>query len=219
MLRRTFVLSALVFLGVAATGCGEDVPTYFAPGLQPLEEVTAPAPAATATDPHPETLVLRSGSLDAYDWTHGRAYVHAPIARVYEALRDPDVTTDRRRVAEYSATQNTEMEYPFSYRVHNVVHDLVTIEFDMSFRLGPLAGSESVPTSVGVRYQKTFGSSFIDLIQGSVVARQVDANTTELMMVRHLKSASTTTADTEQYLQDLFASLLARVRGQPLPRY
>lgn len=219
MRRRTFVLSGLVFFALAATGCGSDEATAFAPGLQPLEEVTAPAPTATATDPYPEVLVMRSGHLTAYDWAHGHAYVHAPIARVYEALRDPEVNTDRRRVDEFTTTNDSEPDYPFSYRVHNVVNDVVTLEFDVSYRLGPLAGSEAVPTSVGLRYQKTFGSSFIDLMSGSAVARQVNADVTELEIVRHLKSISTNASDTEAYVRDMYASLLARVRGQPLPSY
>lgn len=218
MRRRNFVLSGLVFLGLAA-GCGADEVTPFMPGLQPLEASTAPAPAATATERYPEVISVRSGRVSAYEWGHGRAYVRAPIARVYEALRDPEVNTDRRRVSEFMTTSNSEPEYPFSYRVHNVVNDVVTLEFDVSYRLGPLSGTDSAPTAVAQVYQKTFGSDFITLMRGSVVARQVDAETTEIEVVRHLRSIGTDTSDIEQFIRDMYTSLLARVRGQPLPRY
>ena len=92
MVRRAFILSALVFTGLAA-GCGGDEATAFPPGLQPFEAVTVPLPAATASDPHPEVFVTRFGEGADYEWAQGRGYIHAPLARVYEALRDPEVTT------------------------------------------------------------------------------------------------------------------------------
>lgn len=218
MNRRSFALSGLVLLGLAA-GCGGDEATTFPPGLQPFEPVTVPLPAATAGEAFPEVFVTRAGEGADYEWAQGRGYVHAPLARVYEALRDPDITTDRRRVSEYSVTLNSEPEYPFSYRVHNIVHDLVTIEFDMSWRLGPNDGSEAAPTAVSAVYQKTFGSTFIDVLRGDIVARQVDANTTDIEMVRHIRSSGAGGPEAAIYLRDVYNSVLARVRGQPLPRY
>ena len=218
MKRRASALSTVLFLGLSA-GCGGDEATTFPPGLQPFEAVTVPLPPATASDPRPEVFVTRVGEGADYEWAQGRGYVHAPLARVYEALRDPEVTTDRRRVTEFSSTSNTEPEYPFSYRVHYIVRDLVTIEFDMSWRLGPIEGTEAAPTAVSGVYQKTFGSSFIDVLRGDVVARQVDANTTDIEMVRHIRSSGAGGPEAEVYLRDKFNSILARVRGQPLPRY
>ena len=218
MIGRATILSALVMLGLAS-GCGGDEITEFAPGLRPWEAVTVPLPPATATDPHPEVFVSTHGEGADYEWAQGRGYLHAPLARVFEALRDPDVTTDRRRVTSYTVTPNSEPEYPFSYRVHNVVRDLVTLEFDMSWRLGPTDGTESAPTAVSAVYQKTFGSSFIDVLRGDIVARQVDANTTDIEMLRHIRSAGAGGPEAELYLQDVYDSVRARLRGQPLPRY
>lgn len=218
MKRRASALSTVLFLGLSA-GCGGDEATTFPPGLQPFEAVTVPLPPATASDPRPEVFVTRVGEGADYEWAQGRGYVHAPLARVYEALRDPDVTTDRRRVSEYTVTSNSEPEYPFSYRVHNVVHDLVTLEFDMSWRLGPNDGSEAAPTAVSAIYQKTIGSTFIDVLRGDIVARQVDASTTDIEMVRHIRSSGAGGPEAAIYLQDVYNNVLARVRGQPLPRF
>jgi hypothetical protein len=208
----------VVGVGLVA-GCGGDEATAFPPGLQPLEPVTVALPAATASDAHPEVLSTRVGDAEIYEWAQARGYVHAPLARVYEALRDPEVTTDRRRVAEFTSTPNSEPEYPFSYQVHNTVHDIVTITFDVSWRLGPIDGTESAPTAVSAVYQKTFGSSFIEVLRGDIVARAVDANTTDIALLRHIKSSGAGGPEAELYLRDVYASVLARVRGEPLPRY
>lgn len=218
MKRRSLVLSSLLLLGLVV-GCGGDEATVFPPGLRPLEAVTVPAPAAVPGDAYPEVFNSRSGEGADYEWAQGHGYIHAPLERVYEALRDPEVTTDRRRVSSFTVTLNTEPEYPFSYRVHNVVHELVTIEFDMSWRLGPNESMEAAPTAVSAVYQKTFGSSFIDILRGNVLARRVDDSTTEIEMVRHILSSGAGGPEAEIYLRDMYNSILARVRGRPLPRY
>lgn len=218
MISRSLILSSLVCAALMA-GCGGDEVTVFPPGLQPFEAVTVPLPAATPDNPYPEVFVTRVGEHADYEWSQGRGYLHAPLARVYEAMRDPEVTTDRRRVSSFTSTLNTEPEYPFSYRVHNVVHDIVTIEFDMSWRLGPNDGSEAAPTAVSGVYQKTFGSSFIEVLRGDIVARRVDDNTTDIEMVRHIRASGAGGPEAAIYLQDTYNSVLARLRGQPLPRY
>jgi hypothetical protein len=132
-------------------------------------------------------------------------------------MREPGVVTDRRRVSEYTVTRNTEAQYPVSFRVHNVVHDIITLEFDVDWRLG-LNEAASPRVALG-RYQKTNGTTFITLLAGSVQARQIEANVTELELVRRIKSSGSGAVDAEQYLRDYYASLLARVRGQALPTY
>lgn len=219
MIRRRLVLPVLAFLAFGLVGCGGEEATSFPPGLQPLEAVTVPLPPATPGDPHPEVFNTRVGEHADYEWAQGRGYLHAPLSRVYEALRDPEVTTDRRRVSEFTSTPDTEPEYPFSYRVNNVVRDIVTIEFDISWRLGPNDGSEATPTAVSALYQKTFGTTFIDVLRGDVVARQVDADTTDIEMVRHIRSTGAGGPEAAIYLRDVYESVRARVRGQPLPRY
>lgn len=214
--RRAAVVASLS-LGLAA--CGGDEVTAFSAGIEPLEPVQAPAPAARGDVRYPEAIVTVTGLAQGYEWAHGYAYVQAPLARVYEALRDPEVTTDRRRVTEFTVTLNSEPEYPYSYRVRNVVRDIVTLQFDMDWRLGPYEGTPESPTAVIGVYQKTWGSSFLSLLRGSVVARAVSPEVTSLEMVRHIRAAAAGRNDAEQYLEDCFASIVARVHGRPLPRY
>ncbi len=213
---RAAVVAALS-LGLGA--CGGDEVTAFVAGVEPLEPVTATPPAPRGDDRYPELLNATSGVLQSHEWVHAYAYVHAPLGPVYEALRDPDVTTDRRRVTEYSVTRDSEPEYPYSYRVRNVVRDIVTLQFDMDWRLGPLEGTPESPTAVVGAYQKTWGSSFLSILRGSVVARAVTPEVTSLEMVRHIRATAAGRNDAEEYLEDFFASVLARVHGRPLPRY
>lgn len=215
--RPVWPLVAVLCMSLSA--CGSDVSTSFPPGLDPVETSTAPAPAATATDPFPDTLSTLKGDSGSSHWAHGTGYIHAPIARVYEAMLDPDVVTNRRRVAEWSTTPNSEPQYPHSFRVRNTVRDIITLQFDMSYRAGTAEGSETAPTVVVSINQKTWGSSLVGGINGSVVARAVNANTTRVELVNRLDSSHVSSTDAEQYLNDFFQSVRARVQGQPLPSY
>lgn len=213
---RALAFAALASLG----GCGgSNEITEFPAGLDSLEPNIAPAPTPTAADRYPETIAFDRGATADYEFVHGRGYVHAPISAVFTAFRDPAVTADRRRVSAYTSTIDVEPAYPYSYRVHNIVNDIVTIEFDITWRLGPTAGTAESPTSFGARYQKTFGSSFIDVLAGSVVARVVDSNTTEVELIRHLRATAQNADDAEQTVRDLFTSVVASAHGQPLPTY
>lgn len=219
-----FTLSRRAFLAFSAAaasasaGCGSNVETSFPPGLTPLAPVVLAVRGATPGNPYPENLSVESGNGD-YAWGRGRGFIRAPLARVYEALRDPDVTADRRRVARYAVTPNVEPAYPASYRVRNVVEDIITLEFDITWRLGPFEGSPEEPTAYSGVYQKTWGSSYIDMIRGSMLVKRVDQGVTEIQMVRHVQAAQQNEAELEQYMLDAFDSVVARVNGRALPRY
>ena len=209
----------LLALTLAFAGCGGDDSTNFAPGLQPLETSTAARPTATSGQQCPETANFVSGDAGAYAFAHARGCIHGTLAQVYEAMRDPDVTVDRRRVSTWTVTRNVETEYPVSFRVHHVVNDIITIEFDQTWRLGPIDGTVDEPRVVAGRYQKTFGSTYIEVLAGSMVARPLDTGVVEVELVRHLKGTGVGAEEAEQYLRDCFQSLVARVHGMPLPRY
>lgn len=208
-------------LGVvsALVACGGDEATAFPPGLEPLETSTATRPSATGAQSCPEAVNIVTGDHGDYEFAHARGCVAGSVSSVWEALRDADVTVDRRRVNTWMTTRDVEPQYPVSFRVHNIVRDVVTIEFDITWRLGVVEGTAQEPRVVAGRYQKTFGSTFISLLAGSVVARPLDENTTEVEIVRHIKSTGSGAADARAYLQDCFDSLVARVHGRPLPRY
>lgn len=176
-------------------------------------------PAPVDGDPYPEDIVIGVGSIPRYDWAHGRAYIHAPLSEVYNCLQVPEVVVDRRAVDRWSVTLDTEPEYDHSFQTHNSVDDVITVEFDINWRLGVVEGTNDEPRVVAGTFQKTFGTTFISLMRGSVVARQIEPDVTELELVEHIDAATGGSDPIAQFLRDLFDSLVAHTRGTPLPAY
>lgn len=217
----TIVRSApLLCTGVCAivSACGNEV-TVFPPGLEPLETNRAPAPAGTDEDPFPERLEMLEGENDTFAWVQARGFVHGSVAATWSAFQDPQVVADRRKVDEWSVMSNVETGFDVSFMIHNVVHDVITVIFDVTWRQSVVSGDRAEPTQVAIRFQKTFGTVFIDILRGSILVRQVDDQLTEIEMIEHIGAASGGTDNIKSYLGDLFSSVVARVHGQPLPQY
>lgn len=136
---------------------------------------------------------------------------------MWAALRDPPVTVDRRRVSEFMVTRDTEPQ-SISFRVHNIVRDVITLEFDHSFRLAALEGTIDEPREVVLWYQKTFGTSLISILRGSVVARPLDADGGAGVHPAPSNPAGSG-AEGRAHVQDCSNSVAARVHGRPLPTY
>ncbi len=218
--RRT--IGTLAVLGMlASVGCGGNDASAFPPGLQPLADGVGPVapPAPTSASMYPEAFTAARGETSDFIWVHASAYVHAPLSQVMAAMLDPAVNVDRRRVQEFTVMLNDEPTYPNSFRIHNVSHDILTVEFDLDYRLGLREGTSDAPVTFDLRYQKTYGTTFITLLAGSVEAHAVNDSVTQLDMVRELKSAGSGADDVEQYLRDFVASVQAKVHGQALPNY
>ncbi len=213
---RVIAALAVVF---SLSSCGGDDASAFPPGLEPLEASTAARPMATSGQTCPEAFNVVTGDTAEHSFGHGRGCIHGTVAQVWEAMRDPEVGVDRRRVGEFTVARNVEPEYPVSFRVHNIVHDIIDIEFDLTWRLGPTEGTIDEPRIVSARYQKTYGSTYIQVLAGSVVARPLEGDVVEIEVVRHLKGTGVGQEEIDQYLRDYFASVVARVHGMPLPRY
>jgi hypothetical protein len=221
--------AVIAALALSLGGCGEDEATPAPPGFAPLEVSTAVRPASTSDQRCPEAFNVVTGERDAvnadtqlreqYEFAHGRGCIHGTMAAVWAAVRDPAVTVDRRRVSEFMVMRDVEPQYPVSFRVRNIVRDVVTITFDHTWRAGALEGTTDEPQVLSARYQKTFGSSFIPILRGSIVARPLDGATVEVEIVRHIKSSGAGADEARIYLQDCFNSLTARVHGRPLPTY
>lgn len=207
-------------IALSLAACGNNSETSaFVGGLDPLEPNLATAPQPDGADRYPERFNYDRSATNEYESVYAHGYIHAPLSAVFRAFQDAAVTADRRRISSFSVTPNSEPMFPFSYKVHNVVNDIVTVEFDVNWRLGPTAGTNESPTAFRARYQKTFGSSFIDVLGGSVEARVVDANTTEVELIRHLRATGQSADDAEQTVRDMIGSAIARVHGRPLPTY
>jgi hypothetical protein len=182
--------------------------------------VTAPwPPSNSATDPHPEKISILTGEADKYEFSHARAYIHAPLAKVLEAFRQPDVMVDRRRVTEWKTTHGVDNTFPFSFNTHYIIKSIVTVEMPITWRGVILKGTLKAPESICFRSEKVGGTNFVPLLEDSIIAKAVDEKTTAIEFIRHAKGMRYGKKDCAQYQQDLFESILSFVKGKPLPTY
>jgi hypothetical protein len=206
--------AALAILALPA--CFGNEATNFPPGIRTLEANTISDPAGTPGDPFPEALSLQAGSTSTWDLVHARGFVHAPLGVVWSAFQDPDVVVDRRNITSYTATKNVESGYDVSFQTHYVIKRIITLEFDLTWRQSAISHP---PMEVAIAYQKTEGSTLVDLMEGAIILSTRTSTLTELSIVQHLKATATSPADIESWTRDMFASVVARAHGEPLPRY
>jgi hypothetical protein len=211
---RLSTISTLVLL----VGCWGNKEVEFPPGLEPLAVNKAPWPEPTGSQDYPETIELISGE-DEFLWAHARGYVHADLTTTWEALRDPDVNADRRRLESWEVSWDVPQEYDYCYRLHVVVVDLVTLEWDIDWNHGVINGSLEEPEAIGVRWFKSEGSSLIDMQAGSIAAYALDDETTAIEVIYQIDAPVTTEQDLLDYVGDLYIDVVAWVHGEPLPSY
>jgi len=206
-----------LLLGIFGTGCFGNETTLFPPGLEPLSEVTTDPPAPTADDPYPEAeLSLEKGRNPGYHWVQARGFIHASPDQVFAAIT-PEACLDRRQVDRHSSEWDVEPEYERSFRIHNEVDDIITVEFDVTWRAGVIEGTQEAPTVIAATWQKTWGTTFIDHLCGSIVARPVAENVTELEIVEHLRASSGDSDTIGRYVADLHAAIREVAQDRPLP--
>lgn len=219
-MRRLLIVVACLGLGSGCLGsCFDSGATDFPDGLEPLEDNTAPAMPPAGGDPYPEGLSLVLGTNDMYSWGHGRGWIKAPAAVVWEVVKDPMVIADRRKTDEQTYMLDTEPEYEWSYQIHYVVHDLIDVDWDEAFRFGTIEGTPEAPKLALARSQKVYGLNIIHLIEGSIIVRHVDDQTCEVEIIRHLDAYMAGEGDIQSYIEDMYASIRAVAHGEPLPTY
>lgn len=218
-----FVGVRLGALSVCLTGCffGGSEATPFPPGLEPVGENTAPLPMGTPDDPFPEAIEVVHGEIDGVIFVHARGFIHAPPGKVWSALMEPDVFSDRRNIDSYSATFDVEPEYDFSVQVSYVVERVVTIEWDENWRYGVIEGTAAELEHGAIAFQKTFGTTFIALLEGSfgVFAIDGEPQITEYGFIEHLDTIMTTSDVPAQRAVDMHENIKAFVNDLPLPEY
>jgi hypothetical protein len=190
-----------------------------------VEEETGGIPLAAleaSKAPWPETgtegINVVTGNAGPYNYAVASAYVNAPLASVLAALRDPNVVVDRRRVDAWEVDPPGDHPPPL-FKVHNTVHGAAVVQFETTWRSGVVQGTAAKPKLVCARDRKTAGSSFINVLEDSIVARPVDAHTSAIEIVRHLKAMNVGTKEAEQYVRDVYANIVAHAHGQAVPRY
>jgi hypothetical protein len=213
-------LGVLASVGVAVmslAGCQHDETTAFPPGLAPLATDSVAPPAGDGGDAYPETVTITQGSDPNYNYVVATGYVDAPIETVWAAFKIPNVVVDRENITSYTVQENVETGYDVSFLTAYTINSIVTVQYDLTWREGVVAGTEDDPTQVSVVYEKTYGSSFVSLMQGSIELVSVSPNVTELQFVQYMSAQDTGSGNIASWTSELFASVVAQVHGQPLP--
>jgi hypothetical protein len=212
------ILAAALLTSTSA--CFGNESTFFPPGLEPLEDNTATAPEADASGHLPETINFKSGERGDLYFTHGVAIIRAPITTIWTAMQDPDVVVDRRAVDEYTYDRDIESGYDVSFVVHDVVHSIITVSFDITWRQSVVEGSREAPELIAMRFQKTDGTTTIETLSASILVRPAsEPGVTELAVVEHLVALAGDNETIESQIRDLHESVVARVNGRPLPSF
>jgi hypothetical protein len=210
-------LVALPCLIAIALGCQSNITTAFPPGLQPIGTDNVPPPGGDGGDAYPQTLSLQQGSDATSNYVFATGYVDAPIANVWAAFKLPNVVVDRANVSSYTVTENVESGYDVSFLTAYTINNIVTVNFSVTWREGVVAGTEASPTQVSVVYEKTSGSSFVSLMEGSIQLISVSPGVTELQFAQRMNATDTDSTNIASWTNEMFLSVIAQVNGQPLP--
>lgn len=207
------VALAAVLIGV---GCQDNISTPFPPGLEPIEDDPVPVQQGGART---EMLVTQAMDDNAgVRHAYGRGYVLAPPGQVWLAVKAPEVMFARCSTDARTVTPNDEPDYEFSFLVHYVVHNVLTIEWDDQWRFGTVEGTPEAPTLAMIKHQKIAGSDFITLSEGTVQLNATDdPAVTELAFVEILDAAGGSDADVVKGLQVNYDAMVAVAHGNPIP--
>ncbi len=206
-------LVVTVVLVVAAAGCQDNIATPFPPGLEPLEDNLVPVQQGGTYTETLRTDSTNNGEIDIY----GRGYVLAAPGVVWAASKNPDANVAVCSTDSQTVTPNNDPTYEYSFIVHYVVNNILTIEWDDQWRWGVITGTIEAPTFGMIKHQKTQGSSFISVSEGTIqVTATDDPNVTELAFVEHLNAAGGGVSDVLKGVQHNYDALVAVSHGNPI---
>ena len=142
----------------------------------------------------------------------------ASIENVWAAFQIPNVVVDRHAITSYTVTNNVESGYDVSFlTAYTIKSGIITVQYDLTWREGVVAGTQANPTQVSVVYDKTWGSNYVPLMEGSIQLVAVTPGVTELQFAQRMNATETNSGTIASWTTELFASVVAQVNGQPLP--
>ena len=193
-------------------GCQDNVATPFPPGLEPLDD-------NQVEDSNQITEGLRHKTVSGGPINlHGRGYVLTSPAALWALTKQPAAMIARCSTTEQSVTFDTDGAYELSFVVHYIVRDILTVEWDDQWRYGIIEGSVDDPVLGMIRHQKTQGSDFIDVSEGTIqVHATEDPEVSELAFVEHLDAVSGTADDVLAGMQNNYDALVALAHGAAIP--
>ncbi|MCC7382170.1 MAG: hypothetical protein IT384_10085 [Deltaproteobacteria bacterium] len=200
---------------LAIAGCFGAEATVFPPGLEPLEEnlVAPPDPQGG------ETITILTGEAPDHQWAHGRGLLRVSPEDAWRALKDPPVSSNSCDADTYDFDIQPDPAYELAYVAHYAVHSVITVQWDTQWRFGTVLGAPAEPELAIARYQKVYGSTAIDLIEGSFQLLAVDdaPELTEVQLVDHLSAFGAGVENIQEAMEYRFSVILAAVHGQATP--
>ena len=192
----------LAALALALAGCPGNVEDPFpkSVGFQPLTycpEVEVPAPT-DPVDPCPEILnVAAAPSCGGYlnpdqfavtAHAHGRGFYKASLLAVWSKMQPAQPGLPNwihlcddgtvKCVDSWEWRPGLEgADFPVSFRMGYHVDEVIPVNWEHTWREGPLEGTVAAPLVVGARYQKTSGIQNIRVQTGSFVLRKAPDDT------------------------------------------
>jgi hypothetical protein len=204
-------------------GCGLKLRTP-PPGFEPLDATNQAVPPTSTTEAHPELLNIVKGHDDTndFDWAEAQGFVHASVAEVAAALQDANVLADRRQLTSWSSAANTADTVADDSFTINCVTKQLSLTYVVGWRELATQGTKSDPVVYVARSDllksaSVLGMDVMGLLSDSIVLGVVDPTTTSFAMIRHRNSLQSSPADAAQYVNDVYASVVAKVHGNPLP--
>ncbi|HTL34054.1 MAG TPA: hypothetical protein VL326_13055 [Kofleriaceae bacterium] len=200
---------ALVAASLVVAACQDNVSTPFPPGLEPFEDNKV---EARPDGPFTEGLRIESSNTDIIR-VYARGFVTVPIDAMWNASKTPEPNVSTCSTSDHMVTENNEPQYEYSFVIHYIVNDVLTVEWDDQWRYGRITEELGM-----IKHQKTQGSDFITLSEGTIqVLATSDPNVSELSFVEHLDAVQATAGDVVQGVQHNYDSLVAVAHAQPIP--
>jgi hypothetical protein len=167
----------------------------------------------------PFVETLRTQSTESpYVKVYGRGFVLVSPGTLWRAAKQGPANVAACSTDEQQITENTELQYEYSFLVHYTVHNVLTVEWDDAFRFGTIEGTPEAPQLAIVKHQKTQGSDFITLSEGTIeILPTTDPNVSELSFVEHLDATSAGAGDVIKGVQHNYDALVAVAHGLPIP--
>jgi hypothetical protein len=211
----------LVASALVAAGC-RDTTSGFSGEIYPVTTTSLELPPpASAGDPCSEGINTVPGGAPGYSFAEARACLHAPLAQVWAVLRQPEAAVDiayypdRDETPRCDAVVIVTAQYPVSFRLHQIPRTYSSFDYDVTWAEWVLLGDGAAPLEVAVSYNKTWGTAYIERLQGSMLLKEVDGWTT-IEAVRQIKAPQTSGQMMEGWLRDWFAALQAQLAGTPM---
>ena len=112
-------------------------------------------------------------------------------------------------------TRNVEPQYPLSFDIrYEDGPTYARVDWTIRYRGGP-ADDLDPPQSYGLRYQRTQGTDYVKVQDGSLVATDAGDGVTALQLVCWLDAYGQGAENVRGTLTDWYADILARVHPPP----